>query len=421
MPKKGKISIYRETKLFNQIIISNKEDATQKFSQICEVKSIVEPSNNYNNNDTEQLDVDDQAMGIQSKEDIIMEILSKLPVRSLLRFKCVSKFWKALIIDPYFKKKHFNHAKNDGNSQKLLISLLCLRDDKYNMYCCPLSPLQQVEHVQKLDCPSLPTALHCIIRCCCDGLVIIEARDIIDSERLILFLFNPSTRESIVLPDPEFPWRPSLLGLAYDSTSGEYKILKVYDGELPSEILALKGGSWRKIDKHPRGICSVSLAMHSLAFVHESFHWIGCISQSYFLISFSISTEVYGEIPIPKQMVTIMRGKHVGVSVLEGMLCVYTNFNIMIKATLQLWVLKDYGVKESWTLLLTIEDPMIVMAVPRYRFADGELLYWCMRRHALAHAFRTSSGPFVLWPRCDTVQHGFAFTESLISPKSLTY
>ncbi|KAK4366891.1 hypothetical protein RND71_014771 [Anisodus tanguticus] len=177
---------------------------------------------------------------------VIMEILSKLPVRSLPRFKCVSKFWKALIINRYFKKNHFNHVKNDRNSQKLLICLLCLRDDKYSMYYCHLSPLQQVEDVQELDCPSISILVQCLIYYC-DGLVIIEASDIIDSARLILFLFNPSTRESIVLPDSEFPWEPSCLGLDYDSTSGEYKILKVYDDlpnrKLPSEILALKGGS----------------------------------------------------------------------------------------------------------------------------------------------------------------------------------
>lgn len=41
-------------------------------------------------------------------------------------------------------------------------------------------------------------------------------------------LWNPSTGESIVLPDPEFPPKGvSCLGLGYDSTSRDYKILKV--------------------------------------------------------------------------------------------------------------------------------------------------------------------------------------------------
>ncbi|KAM3288200.1 hypothetical protein P3S67_021630 [Capsicum chacoense] len=55
------------------------------------------------------------------QDDIIMEILYRLPVRDLVQFKCVSKLWNALISDPYFVNKHLDHAKNDPHSQKLLI------------------------------------------------------------------------------------------------------------------------------------------------------------------------------------------------------------------------------------------------------------------------------------------------------------
>ncbi|KAK6783804.1 hypothetical protein RDI58_017258 [Solanum bulbocastanum] len=36
--------------------------------------------------------------------DVATEIISRLPVRSLLRFKCVSKLWMTLISDPYFRR-----------------------------------------------------------------------------------------------------------------------------------------------------------------------------------------------------------------------------------------------------------------------------------------------------------------------------
>ncbi|PHT99845.1 putative F-box protein [Capsicum chinense] len=70
---------------------------------------------------TYQMDVD-QAPAVHFEEGIIMNILIRLPVRTLHQFKCVSKFWNALISDPYFKVKHFKHAKNDRNSQKFLIT-----------------------------------------------------------------------------------------------------------------------------------------------------------------------------------------------------------------------------------------------------------------------------------------------------------
>ncbi|KAG5076966.1 hypothetical protein JHK82_055661 [Glycine max] len=42
--------------------------------------------------------------------DLIVEILLRLSVRSLLRFKCVSKSWCALISDPEFAKSHIDMA-----------------------------------------------------------------------------------------------------------------------------------------------------------------------------------------------------------------------------------------------------------------------------------------------------------------------
>ncbi|KEH23971.1 hypothetical protein MTR_7g498320 [Medicago truncatula] len=38
--------------------------------------------------------------------DLIAEILSRLPVKLLLQLQCLGKFWKSLISDPKFAKKH---------------------------------------------------------------------------------------------------------------------------------------------------------------------------------------------------------------------------------------------------------------------------------------------------------------------------
>ncbi|XP_015166383.1 F-box protein CPR30-like isoform X1 [Solanum tuberosum] len=360
-----------EVDLFNQILISNGIDAIQKFNQISKGKSVVEPSND----NTDQMDVD--AMAVHFPEVILMDILSRLPVQSLLRFKCVSKFWETLISEPYFKMKHLSRAKNDQDSQKLLTSLRCRKNGICSMYCCPLSPVQLVEDVQKLDFPSNPTPLQCTIHCCYDGLAVMEVPDNLN-EHSTFFLWNPSTRESIVLPSPEFPLDKSpCFGLGYDSTSGEYRIVQIYQGfDLPCEILALKGGSWRRSDKHPHGIYSLMFAVQFLTFVHAAFHWIG-ISRNYaVVVSFSISNEVYGEIPLQEE-ISVSRDVF-GITVLDGMLCVHSNsLYDQSKHTIKLWVLKEYGIKESWIPLLSIEDPYIVIAIPKYRFADGEVLFRC--------------------------------------------
>ncbi|XP_004296142.1 PREDICTED: putative F-box/kelch-repeat protein At1g12870-like [Fragaria vesca subsp. vesca] len=43
-------------------------------------------------------------------EDIIVKILCRLPVKSLIRFTCVSKRWRSIISDPKFGKSHFQLA-----------------------------------------------------------------------------------------------------------------------------------------------------------------------------------------------------------------------------------------------------------------------------------------------------------------------
>jgi hypothetical protein len=48
-------------------------------------------------------------------EDVLMEILSTLPAKSLMRFKCISKSWYALITNPCFITKHLtSHNPHRG-------------------------------------------------------------------------------------------------------------------------------------------------------------------------------------------------------------------------------------------------------------------------------------------------------------------
>ncbi|KAF3653266.1 hypothetical protein FXO37_17064 [Capsicum annuum] len=194
--------------------------------------------------------------------------------------------------------------------------------------------------------------------------------------------------------------------------------------KVPGEILSLKSDSGRTIDNHPRGIenllhCSGS----SLALVNDAFHWV-CISGNYFedsrafsLVSFSISKEVYADIPLPEQLLRLEGNIGIGVSELDGMLCAHSICEHQRMRTLKLWVLKDYGVGESWIALFVIDASDILRAVPKYRFAVGDVLFSSTNLLGKpTHSFWTSRGSFGM---CYAIRGGFAFTESLISPKSL--
>ncbi|PHT61062.1 hypothetical protein T459_35100 [Capsicum annuum] len=331
----------------------------------------------------------DGTMEVHLQEEIIMDILSRLPVLSLLRFKCVSKYWMTLISEPYYTLKHLNHAKNNQNSQKILVL-----HGEFPLHCsslssASLSSVRLAENVQKLDWPSNPRPWRFRMYCCYDGLALIKLRDYPQYARAILLLWNPSTRESIVLPCTEFSLSKDFsCGLGYDSTSDDYKIFKI-DDTAHCEILALKSGSWRKIDKRPAGVFPVlSDTKDSLAFVHGAFHWLDS-SLGKMLISFSISNEVYGEIPLPEGMSLVFNMNRInGVSALEGMLSVYSTHIRRGIHTLKLWILKDCDVQESWNRLFTIQGTDLY-SIPKYKFSDGEVLLRC-RDLECGSVFKTS-------------------------------
>ncbi|KAM3237715.1 F-box protein CPR1-like [Capsicum annuum] len=173
----------------------------------------------------------------------------------------------------------------------------------------------------------------------------------------------------VQLPEHGYPYTtratPSTYRLAFDSINDDYKILKIDNkGSSTSfnKIFALKSGCWRNIGNHCRGfVNNVCGEEDSLAFVRGAFHWIGKDNLSrHFMISLNISNEVYGEISLPEGICNI-HGSQIclerDISVLQGMLCAYRTHLSPRDCTFKLWVMKDYGVKESWTELFSIRGP----------------------------------------------------------------
>ncbi|KAK6785484.1 hypothetical protein RDI58_018939 [Solanum bulbocastanum] len=361
-----------------------------------------------------QMDID-WAIEIYLPEEITVEILIRLPVQSLLRFKCASKFWKTLITSDHFKAKHYNHAKNN---KKILITRV-LPDHTTSYYCSSLSSPQLL---QKLGCcPSNNKPNRYKVLCCFDGLSLLHFY-------YDYLLWNPSTNESIKLPYIDYQESiRSTFGLGYDSISGDYKILKIDnnggdDSRPPSKILALKSGSWRKIDNHPRIFHNSTYCDDHLTFVCGAFHWLSKDNvNKYFMISLNISTEVYIEIELPEEICNIPNETFIkrDVSIIEEMLCVFYSCLRPRWGTFKLWVMKDYAIKESWTILFNIQDRSIYhnVGIPKYIFANGQILL--IYRYGVCRGYRTSTGLFELFPAHHGIQRGLVYTESFISPKSL--
>ncbi|XP_026459586.1 uncharacterized protein LOC113360276 [Papaver somniferum] len=89
-------------------------------------------------------------------DDAYLKILARLPVKSLLTCKCVSKSWYQIISDPYFAKMHHDHAAQNNNNLPSIIARGEPRGSLANKALYSIHhdiPLSQVDNVVELDYP----------------------------------------------------------------------------------------------------------------------------------------------------------------------------------------------------------------------------------------------------------------------------
>ncbi|KAF8414201.1 hypothetical protein HHK36_002201 [Tetracentron sinense] len=199
-------------------------------------------------------------------QDVIMEILSRVPVKSLLRFRCVSKTWCSFVANPSFAKKHLNQATQNNNPS--LIFSHC-----FNLYSIDYEE-SDVAAV-KLDLPFTDFIDRVELSGSCNGLVCISDH----SRNEDIYLCNPSNREYMKLPVPCFDVPTNehtcftSLGFGYHPAMDDYKVIRIiylYDKplknidsyECEARIYSLGTNSWRKIGHVPLHVstrCSVVL------------------------------------------------------------------------------------------------------------------------------------------------------------------
>ncbi|CAN6197267.1 unnamed protein product [Urochloa humidicola] len=131
-------------------------------------------------------------------EGPLMEILSRVPAKSVCRFKCVSKAWRDLIADPHHRKK-LPQAMQGLFYQTFRKS----EDDlSYNF-----SFIDLVERSVPLDidpCFSFLTELpeiRTLLLCnSCNGLILFKHFDERDCASLGYIVCNPTTKDWKVVP-----------------------------------------------------------------------------------------------------------------------------------------------------------------------------------------------------------------------------
>ncbi|KAI9196426.1 hypothetical protein LWI28_023826 [Acer negundo] len=269
--------------------------------------------------------------------ELIVDILSRLPVKSLCRFRCVSKSWLALINNPRFVKMHLaqTHRRRLVVSAESLYSVdietISSNDD--NIASVEIDfPRSKLNHeVDSLLCIGSCNGLLCVLT---------EPNDLV--------VFNPCTNECKQIPD--FRSRivyepPSLHGFGYAESIDDYKFVKIEHPGKFVDVYSLRKDSWTSIQNNLHFVDKCYMQGIPL---NGAIHWmVNKLEDSSLIAAFDLVEEKFKTLPPPD--ILLDNDCIYTLGLLRGNLCLVTEKRDQRN---QLWIMKEYAVKSSWTRIV---------------------------------------------------------------------
>ncbi|KAL5700177.1 hypothetical protein ACHQM5_025656 [Ranunculus cassubicifolius] len=302
-------------------------------------------------------------------EEILIEIFTFLPVISLFRFKCVSKSCLSLINSSIFVNLHLKRS--------IPRILYATYEDTYSI---------EYENTSSFSDPKpydFPMNDQTIIGTC-NGIVCITNRE------SYMSLWNPATQEDVCIPfspvdeSQEDEERQVVVGFGYDPIADEYKVVKSvffyrdtdHKEFMQSQVKVSIVGSeeWRTIENPP---CCLS-NRHLVPQVNGCLHWLG-VGSPIRIISFDVKDEVFRTVPL----MTSVNGGDNGVEMTLGALrgCLSALVCQQGDTGMDVWLMKEYDVKESWAKQFSIKMPVPGMEFrsiePLVLRKNGEIVLKC--------------------------------------------
>ncbi|KAL1207094.1 putative F-box protein [Cardamine amara subsp. amara] len=275
--------------------------------------------------------------------DLILEILLRLPAKSIVRFRCVSKLWSSLTTDLYFRNLYETRSSIWPNLLMFFkkgVNLFVYSFPQHNQTSND-QPHSYSHHVDsyRMKYPK---------RCCfpftesVHGLICFR----IDSKPII---WNPTMRQFITLRKPEKSWKGIAVFLGYDPIEGKHKLVCMPRDNTCDECRILTLGSsqesWRKIKTNHKhqptyryyGQCINGVVYYQAYIDHNG-------KKNPAIMSFDVKSEKFDMIELPcgsfVKMLIPYHGK---------LACVSNNtMNKGVVDGITLWTLED-GEKHKWS------------------------------------------------------------------------
>ncbi|KAG8650721.1 hypothetical protein MANES_07G065200v8 [Manihot esculenta] len=285
--------------------------------------------------------------------EIIEDILLRLPVKSLVRFKSASKTLYSLISESRFVNLQAKRASNNPKILLFSVSGTCQSLDyetPFGNTCAfvnlniPRKVLKQVE-------------LGVDVIGSCSGLVCIGSN--FDHK---LVIWNPCTGTHLVIPYPSDSFTYYSYGFGYDPSSECFKIVLVsLEERTIFQIFSSKSSSWRSL------CCPYGSTYILVNYIGDSpapllngaLHWLSYSKPqlpSTFLRPYEISSEFialdlakekFQKLPMPQSI----PNHRLVLGELGG--CLSLLFSPSMDKV-EIWAMKEYGVKASWSKLLNV-------------------------------------------------------------------
>ncbi|KAI3524505.1 hypothetical protein L1887_03163 [Cichorium endivia] len=242
---------------------------------------------------------------------LFFNVLLRLPAKSILRFRYVSKQWHSILTSPEFLNMHLHHVTNDDrqNHHKLLVLSRTTPCNFHTIDC--ESPEDGVSVSRPLPFEVSPKNMSVITSF--NGLVCVGiTKRSSDDKYSDLMLWNPLTGDYKRLHRSNsceecYEVTPRASALYYTSYDDDFKLLRVthnYD----AYIYSLKSDSWRKLGttedlKRRRYLISESWVSSTV--LNEKVYFLkrgkrrNIGRQSYSVIRFDTKTEKFTKISTP--------------------------------------------------------------------------------------------------------------------------
>lgn len=172
-------------------------------------------------------------------DDMILEVLLRLPVKSILRFRAVCRRWAS----KDFCSLHMTHPKVVSPPSKLLVVSPATRLDSTGMYSCSPSG-SRVNLLFTFD-GACRNSMEVVNPSPCNGLTLLY-----DAAARAYYVCNAATRAVTRLPPCPDPAHISTAGLGFDARTREYKVVRLINGDCSDKDLNrcevyTPGAGWR--------------------------------------------------------------------------------------------------------------------------------------------------------------------------------